>query len=137
MFQTLFLPVYIKDKGEEFEERRASDYAGSTSRRIFPALQKCLYIPIYTQIEVFRENSNPALTHSKQGVRTECSLSMVKKSAVAVFIDKMPVKSSFADNATNGFTMCAAEGPQQAQHWRQHGYWQCRRRALAVLLLIR
>jgi hypothetical protein len=37
------------------------------------------------QIEVFRENSNPALT--QQGVRTECSLSMVKKSAVAVFID--------------------------------------------------
>ena len=44
---------------------------------------------------VFRENSNPALTHSKQGVRTECSLSMVKKSAVAVFIDggkRMPMR---------------------------------------------
>ena len=52
-----------KLRDEEYEERRVWGSAGSTSRRIFPALQKC----IYTQIEVFRENSNlfPEVARSK------------------------------------------------------------------------
>ena len=62
--------------------------AASASRQIFPALQKCIYM----QIDIFQENSNLLRTHSKQGVRTQCSLSMSKKSAVAVFIHKKQVK---------------------------------------------